>query len=180
MYYGVKKFIFVYSIVHTEASVVRTRQEFNVFYQKNADYIHNFVRKRISRQQDIEDIVQETFMKAWRARSSFELQSRSRTWLARIARNACTDFYRRKTAKPIMPLDHDPVGSRNVVRVVESRELVDLIVNRARNMGDAQYALICMRYEGHSAAVIDRTLGIHRNTHYNWLKSLRRYAKSLN
>src|SRR5262245_10464541 len=47
--------------------------------------------------EDSEDLVQETFLRAWRKRASFEGRSTFRAWLYRIATNACLDF-----------LDHHP------------------------------------------------------------------------
>src|SRR5438105_14515360 len=38
---------------------------------------------------DAEDLVQETLLRAWRARATFEGRSLFRTWLYRIATNAC-------------------------------------------------------------------------------------------
>jgi RNA polymerase sigma-70 factor (ECF subfamily) len=46
--------------------------------------------------QDAEDVVQETFLRAWRALSSFQGRSAFRTWLHRIATNACLDFLERR------------------------------------------------------------------------------------
>src|SRR5216683_4429516 len=41
---------------------------------------------------EAEDLVQETLLRAWRGRAGFEGRSMVRTWLYRIATNACLDF----------------------------------------------------------------------------------------
>ncbi|GAA1041450.1 RNA polymerase subunit sigma-70 [Virgisporangium ochraceum] len=53
-----------------------------------------------------EDHVQEVFLRAWRARDSFESRSSTRTWLYRIATNACLDTLRRSTPRPQPYPDH--------------------------------------------------------------------------
>lgn len=45
---------------------------------------------------DSEDLVQETLLKAWRAREQFEGRAAVRSWLYRIATNACLDFLKSK------------------------------------------------------------------------------------
>jgi RNA polymerase sigma-70 factor (ECF subfamily) len=47
-----------------------------------------------------EDHVQEVFLRAWRSRDAFEERSSARTWLYRIATNACLDTLRRTTPPP--------------------------------------------------------------------------------
>jgi RNA polymerase sigma-70 factor, ECF subfamily len=46
--------------------------------------------------EDSEDLVQETFLRAWRNRKSFQGRSSFRAWLYRIATNACLDLLDRR------------------------------------------------------------------------------------
>lgn len=47
-----------------------------------------------------EDLVQETFLRAWRRRETFEGRSTFRAWLYRIATNACLDHLDRNPRRP--------------------------------------------------------------------------------
>jgi DNA-directed RNA polymerase specialized sigma24 family protein len=48
---------------------------------------------------EAEDLVQETFLRAWRGRSGFDAGPGLRPWLHRIATNACLDALRRRSRR---------------------------------------------------------------------------------
>jgi RNA polymerase sigma-70 factor (TIGR02960 family) len=50
--------------------------------------------------EDAEDTVQETFLRAWRRRETFEGRSTFRAWLYRIATNACLDLLAKRRPAP--------------------------------------------------------------------------------
>jgi RNA polymerase sigma-70 factor (TIGR02960 family) len=50
--------------------------------------------------EDAEDAVQETFLRAWRRRETFEGRSTFRAWMYRIATNACLDLLAKRRPEP--------------------------------------------------------------------------------
>ena len=60
-------------------------------------------RRMVGCRATAEDLVQETFVRAWRHRATFEGRSSLRTWLYRIATNVCRDAIRRESrlARPV-------------------------------------------------------------------------------
>jgi len=61
--------------------------------------------------QDAEDALQDALLRAWKALDRFEGRSSARSWLYRIATNACLDALARRP-KRVLPIDDDdaPVG----------------------------------------------------------------------
>ena len=70
---------------------------------------------------DAEDLVQETFLRAWKARAGFEGRSLFRTWLYRIATNACLSALARSSRR-VMPPDLVP-GSAGYAEPVWDHEI---------------------------------------------------------
>ena len=65
--------------------------------EKHGDYLFNFAIGQVRDEHVAEDLVQETFLAALKARDSFQGQSSDRTWLVGILRHKICDHLRRVT-----------------------------------------------------------------------------------
>ena len=75
---------------------------------------------------EAEEIVQETFLRAWRARRAFEGRALLRSWLYRIATNACLDVIARRRPQRVVVGDEvtwlQPYPDRLLEPVAPSRD----------------------------------------------------------
>jgi RNA polymerase sigma-70 factor (TIGR02960 family) len=60
--------------------------------------------------EDAQDLTQETFLRAWAKRESFQGRASLRTWLYRIATNACLDFLQKRRDRTPIPTDLQGAG----------------------------------------------------------------------
>ncbi|WP_126652238.1 sigma-70 family RNA polymerase sigma factor [Chryseobacterium aureum] len=62
-----------------------------------ADFLYAYTIMRVSSKEDAEDIVQETFLAAYKNVGNFENRSSVKTWLTSILKNKIIDHYRKKS-----------------------------------------------------------------------------------
>src|SRR5919198_6745681 len=63
--------------------------------------LHVHCYRMLGNFEEAEDLVQETFLRAWRARESFGGGEGLRAWLYKIATNACLDALRARSRRPV-------------------------------------------------------------------------------
>lgn len=77
-----------------ERDLVRRAQEgdsgaFGELIETHQVFAYHVALRAVGNVQDAEDIVQEAFVRAWKALASFRAEARFRTWLYRIVVNLC-------------------------------------------------------------------------------------------
>ena len=62
-----------------------------------SDFLFAFALRRVNSKEDAEDILQETFLSAYKGLEKFEGKSSVKTWLTSILKNKIIDYYRQKS-----------------------------------------------------------------------------------
>ncbi len=84
------------------------KNAYTFLQNKYKNIINAIVRKVIRDEDDVDDLTQETFIKAYNALENFNFNYAFSSWLYKIASNACIDFLRKKryyTISLSRPLD---------------------------------------------------------------------------
>ena len=76
-----------------------TEHEFAQHVNRHKRELHVHCYRMLGSFEEAEDLVQETFLRAWRHRASANRGPAPRAWLYRIATNACLDTLRRRTRR---------------------------------------------------------------------------------
>ncbi|PWJ36062.1 sigma-70 family RNA polymerase sigma factor [Sediminitomix flava] len=109
---------------------------FNAEFMPHIDSMYNFAYKLTLDEEDAKDLVQDTYMKAYRFISSFERGTNAKAWLFRILKNSFINDYRRKSKQP-SKIDYNEVESIYNSDDVDHNITVDLRQETMQNrIGD--------------------------------------------
>ena len=78
---------------------IATESRFAAHTERHRRALHVHCYRMLASFEEAEDAVQETFLRAWRSRDSFDGSSLLRAWLYRIATNVCLDLIRRRARR---------------------------------------------------------------------------------
>ncbi|SKB09993.1 RNA polymerase subunit sigma-70 [Aeromicrobium choanae] len=73
---------------------------FSAMAERHRRELHVHCYRMLGSFEDAEDTVQETFLRAWRRRETYEGRSTFRAWLYKIATNACLDLLAKRRPEP--------------------------------------------------------------------------------
>lgn len=89
---------------HIEKAIQGDQKAYEVLVERYKRGIFNMIFQMVKNREETEDLVQETFIKAFNALESYDSKYAFSTWLYKIAYNNCIDAIRKKKLKTL-PLD---------------------------------------------------------------------------
>ncbi len=192
---------------HSEEEVVKRiygesekYQIFNKEFMPHIDAMYNFAYRLTNDEDDANDLIQDTYLKAFRFINSFQEGTNAKAWLFRILKNSFINDYRKKSKEP-SKVDYQEVETvYNSVEDAEFESTTDLRLESVQDMIGDEVALalnglpidfrtviILCDIEGFTyeemAKILDIPIGTVRSRLHrarNLLKEkLRSYAKSM-
>jgi RNA polymerase sigma-70 factor (ECF subfamily) len=165
----------------TDAAVVAQvlagdRDAFRVLVERHSRSIFRVIYRMTGNQQDTEELVQETFLRAYKNLERFELRANFSTWLYRIAVNRTLDFLSARkmhmqTKHTYQIVDNPDSGDSSQIqvpatgpgpdRLVLSAEMKRKIAGALGLLTPAERVAFTMRHmEGRSIEEISHTLNL--------------------
>lgn len=150
-------------------------EAFRALVERHGRAVYRLAYRMTGSAQDAEDVVQETFLKAYKQLSRFESRANFGTWLHRIAVNCSIDLIR---ARPHRETGHDDGDLEQFGAVLDgadstgtSPERLMMSTEVQQRIGDAmsnlsrmeRAAFILRHFEGRSIDEISQSLGLKTN-----------------
>ncbi len=167
------------------------KEAFRLLVDRHSRSIFHVTFRMTGNQQDAEELVQETFLRAYKALGRFELRSNFSTWLYRIAVNRTLDFLsvkKMKSKDTYQIVDEpDPEEGRQIQlpsegpgpeRMVLSSEMKSKVAQSMALLTPVERIAFTMRHmEGRSIEEIGETLKLNtsaaKNSVFRAVKKLR-------
>ncbi len=127
---------------HKMTSETKHRREYSDLERKtifdneflpHLDAMYNFAYRLTFDQDDAKDLVQDTFMKAYRFINSFEKGTNAKAWLYRILKNSFINDFRKKSKEP-GKVDYQEVENFYNSDNVDESKTVDLRIDTVKDM----------------------------------------------
>ena len=131
-------------IPYNEREVLKLLQEestqrkgFEMIVAQYSEQLYWQIRRMVLSHEDANDLLQNTFIKAWTNIDYFRAEAKLSTWLYRIALNECLTFLNKQRAMTTVDID-DPEAA--IVQKLESRQLsgIQVLGGRTTRLYDAR------------------------------------------
>jgi len=121
-----------------------SRAAFEELICRYSSRLFYFLRHRLSTNQDIEDLIQETFLKAFRHIDRYNPEFKFSTWLYTVALRLAISHYRSNKTKDLSSLPyHLPIDPQEIVtRKDQSQKMWSC----AKSLHNKQYEALWLRY----------------------------------
>ena len=124
------------------------RQAFEALVRQYGEQLYWVIRRMVLTHEDANDVLQNTYLKAWNGLSSFHGDSKLSTWLSRIAINESVDFLRKQKTHGALSCDEDLSVANTLMAdtYFDGDETQALLQQAIASLPDVQRTVFQLRY----------------------------------
>ena len=123
------------------------RREFESIVREYSEQLYWQIRRIVLTHDDANDVLQNTFLKAWNGFDNFHGESKVSTWLSRIAINESLDLLRRnKHLASAASEDLSVANSLLADEYFDGDRTAALLQEAVASLPDVQRTVFCLRY----------------------------------
>ncbi|MBN2430666.1 MAG: sigma-70 family RNA polymerase sigma factor [Acidobacteria bacterium] len=127
------------------AAQAGNRAAFTQLVERYSSRLYCFLRQKVRNNQDAEDLVQETFMRAFQKIRLYDSRWRFSTWLYTVAARLAVSHYRKHRERPVpAPVVETPPDPQDVLHRQEEAAQVWTL---ARDLNPDYFQLLWLRYQ---------------------------------
>lgn len=146
-------------------------------YEMYADDIYRFLYVHTRDQALSEDLMADTFLRAWNHIDSFDFKH-ARAWLYKIAQNILTDHWRKKKTLPLDESIEIVDDNDSLEEVLDKTFAAEQVMDAVSRLDTEQRSLVALRFmQGYNVRQTAESLGLSeanvRVKQYRALKRLR-------
>lgn len=122
---------------------------FEIMVRQYSEQLYWQVRRIVLSHDDSNDILQNTFIKAWSSMDAFHGDSKLITWLSRIAINEALDYVRRQKSHTTISTDAEDTGIANQLmadKYFDGNETEAQLQEAIAQLPEVQRTVFLMRY----------------------------------
>jgi len=124
----------------------KQREAFGIIVRQYSEQLYWKIRNIVQDHDDANDVLQNTFMKAWMALGDFQSKSKISTWLYRIAVNESLDHLRRQKTKVSADEDISVANRLLADEYFNGDETQALLQQAIAKLPDVQRTVFTLRY----------------------------------
>lgn len=123
------------------------REGFSAMVRQYSEQLYWKVRHIVINHEDADDVLQNTFLKAWKSLDSFQGKSSLSTWLYRIAVNEALDFLRKQKGESVSADEDLSVANKLMAdEYFDGDETQAQLQEAVSRLPDVQRTVFTMRY----------------------------------
>lgn len=163
----------------------RRHYAFNLIVRKYTERLYWHIRKLVISHDDSDDVLQNTFMKAWNGLADFREDAQLYTWLYRIATNEALTFLNQKKRKYFLPLvdvERQLANSLETDEYFSGDELQKKLQKAVLTLPEKQRVVFNLKYfeemqYEEMSEILETSVGALKASYHHAVKKIEKYIE---